>query len=118
MLQPVSSVSASSSRGSPAATAAPGPDANQYTVTLNGVENQQYVAVTLRGVQVGASSIPAVQGTIGVLLGDTNEGRSVNSGDAQQTRSRSGQVAADANFRSDVNVDGAINSGDAFIVRR
>jgi hypothetical protein len=114
----VSSVSASSSRGSPAATGAPGPGANHYTVTLNGVENQQYVAVTLRGVQVGASSIPAVQGTIGVLLGDTNEGRSVNSGDAQQTRSRSGQVAADANFRSEVNVDGAINSGDAFIVRR
>ncbi len=54
---------------------------------------------------------------MGVLLGDTNGDRSVNSGDAMETRNRSGQTADQSNFRSDVNFDGAINSGDASIVR-
>ena len=43
--------------------------------------------------------------------------RFVNSGDSLQTRNRSGQVTDATNFRSDVNVDGTVNSGDSFIVR-
>jgi hypothetical protein len=54
---------------------------------------------------------------MGVLVGDTNSDASVNSGDALQTRGRSGQTANGTNFRSDVNIDGAINGGDALIVR-
>ena len=41
----------------------------------------------------------------------------VNSGDAIQTRNRSGQLTDANNFRSDVNTDGTVNSGDSFIVR-
>ena len=52
-----------------------------------------------------------------LLLGDSNGDRSVNSGDATQTRNRSGQALTATTFRSDVNVDATINSGDAFIVR-
>ena len=52
-----------------------------------------------------------------VLLGHSNGDRAVNSGDAQQTRNRSGQLTDSTNFRSDVNTDGTVNSGDAFIVR-
>src|SRR3712207_7115424 len=48
-----------------------------------------------------------------VLVGDTNGDRSVNAGDALQTRNRSGQPAASSTFRSDVNTDGNVNSGDA-----
>ena len=33
-------------------------------------------------------------------------------------RNRSGQLASAGTFRSDVNVDGAVNSGDAIIVRQ
>ena len=33
------------------------------------------------------------------------------------TRNCSGQVTDATNFRSDVNTDGFVNSGDAFIVR-
>jgi len=54
---------------------------------------------------------------MGVLLGDSNGDGTVNSGDAQQTRTRSGQLTDATNFRSDYNLDGTINSGDAFIVR-
>ena len=41
----------------------------------------------------------------------------VNSGDAVQTRGRSGQATDAINFRSDVNLDGLVNSGDTAIVR-
>jgi hypothetical protein len=41
----------------------------------------------------------------------------VNSGDVLQTRNRGGQGAHTTNFRSDVNTDGIVNSGDALIVR-
>ncbi len=37
--------------------------------------------------------------------------------DMLQTRNRSGQAAAAANFRSDANVDGVVNSGDTLVVR-
>ena len=54
---------------------------------------------------------------VGFLVGDVNTDGTVNSGDSQVTRSRSGQVADNTNFSTDVNVDGAINSGDASVVR-
>jgi hypothetical protein len=50
-------------------------------------------------------------------VGDTNGDRFVNSGDALQTRTRSGQATDATNFRSDVNADGFINSGDTTLVR-
>jgi hypothetical protein len=52
-----------------------------------------------------------------ILAGDTNGDRVVNSGDALQTRNRSGQAVDATNFRSDVNADGFVNSGDTVIVR-
>ncbi|MGI8820566.1 MAG: dockerin type I domain-containing protein [Chthoniobacterales bacterium] len=51
------------------------------------------------------------------LLGDSNLDRFVNSGDALQTRSRSGAPTDAGNFTSDVNTDGTVNSGDVTIVR-
>ena len=41
----------------------------------------------------------------------------VNAGDALQTRNRSGQATNATNFRSDVSLDGIVNSGDTTIVR-
>ncbi len=41
----------------------------------------------------------------------------VNAGDALQTRNRSGQATDTTNFRSDVNADGFVNSGDTTAVR-
>ncbi|MDQ6624227.1 MAG: hypothetical protein M3Y86_12195 [Verrucomicrobiota bacterium] len=45
------------------------------------------------------------------LIGDTNSDAATNSGDALQTRNRSGQPVVASNYRSDVNADGQINSG-------
>jgi hypothetical protein len=86
------------------------------TVNLTGVTNAQRITVTLLGVNNGTST-GNVGAQMGLLIGDTNGDRFVNSGDSLQTRNRSGQAIDGTNFRSDVNVDGFINSGDAFIVR-
>ncbi|HEX8679015.1 MAG TPA: choice-of-anchor Q domain-containing protein, partial [Chthoniobacterales bacterium] len=89
---------------------------SQLTVDLTGIANAQTIMITLFGVSDGTSA-NNIRVPLSALLGDTNADRAVNSGDAQQTRNRSGQTAAPSNFRSDVNADGSINSGDAFIVR-
>jgi hypothetical protein len=95
-----------------------GSDRRQYVISLTGVSNAQRLTVTLNNVtdSLGyhSSTIPV---TVGLLLGDSNSDGMVNSGDAQQTRNRSGQTTDATNFRSDYNLDGTVNSGDANIVR-
>ena len=87
---------------------------SQVTIDLTGVANAQRLTVTLSGVNNETDvAIP-----MAILVGDTNGDGVVNSGDAIQTRNRSGQDVYTANCRSDVNADGAINSGDSSIIRR
>jgi len=88
------------------------------TVNLTGVTNVQTVTVTLSNVTDAFGQMLASSAvSMGFLLGDTNGDGVVNSGDALQTRSRSGQITDAANFRSDVNIDGSVNSGDTLAVR-
>jgi hypothetical protein len=95
-----------------------GPGPNEYTVEIGNVANAQTVMLTLVGVRnTGGTNMGNFSVPVGILLGDTNNDTVVNSGDAVQTRSRAGQIAAPENFQSDVNTDGTINSGDAVIVR-
>jgi uncharacterized delta-60 repeat protein len=91
-------------------------DGREITVNLRNVSDVQTINVTLLNVNDGTSTANLSIG-MGVLRGDANGDRAVNSGDALQTRNRSGQVADTTNFRSDVNTDGSVNSGDALIVR-
>jgi hypothetical protein len=85
-------------------------------VNLTGVPDVQRIAVTLTGVSNGTTTAN-VRIPMGVLVGDVNGDRVVNSGDALVTRNRSGQQADAANFRSDVNADGTVNGGDVIVVR-
>jgi len=80
------------------------------------VINAQTLVVKLTSVSDGTLSgdVPVA---MGVLVGDTNGDRFVNSGDSLQTRGRSGQATDATNFRSDVNTDGFVNSGDSLAVR-
>ena len=91
-------------------------DAKEVNVKLKNVSNVQTITVKLSSVSDGTDTND-VSVQMGVLVGDSNSDGSVNSGDAQQARNRSGQLTDATNFRSDVNTDGTINSGDAFIVR-
>jgi subtilisin family serine protease len=90
---------------------------NGMTVSLTGVANAQTLTLDLRDVGDGIRFLPATTIAIGFLVGDSNGDRAVNSGDATQTRNRSGQAPTAATFRSDVNLDGSINSGDATVIR-
>ncbi|MDQ6859856.1 MAG: dockerin type I domain-containing protein [Verrucomicrobiota bacterium] len=88
-------------------------------VSLPGVASAQNITIELSNFRdarggVVAASVPL---SVGLLTGDTNGDRAVNSGDATQTRNRSGQTINATNFRSDVNLDGAINSADATVIR-
>jgi hypothetical protein len=91
---------------------------NDMVVELSGVPDRHRLtlsATNLTAVSGGVLNSASV--TMGFLIGDTTGDGSTNSGDAQQTRNRSGSTTAATNFRSDVNRDGTINSGDAAIVR-
>jgi len=87
-------------------------------VNLNGVVDKQKLTISATNLTpVNGSVLNSVSLTLGFLVGDSTGDGTVNSGDAQQARNRSGQLTDGTNFRSDINRDGAINSGDAIIVR-
>jgi hypothetical protein len=91
---------------------------NTMTVNLTGVGNAQTIALSLSNVTDEFSQVLADTAmNASFLLGDTNGDRSVNAGDAIQTRNRAGQAVDSTNFRSDVNRDGFLNSGDTVVVR-
>jgi hypothetical protein len=117
----VTSVSkASTNRGAVSSTSA-GPDSNQYTVNLSGVPNAQYITVSLNTVQDSAGNTGTVSGTVGVLLGDVDASRRVDSGDVFLARQQTLQPlppAGNGDFRRDIDVSGRIDSGDVFIARQ
>jgi hypothetical protein len=112
----VSFKSAAVTAGAGSVSGSSGSGTTSVAVNVTGVTNAQRTTVTLVGVNNGAST-GDVGVPIGVLIGDSNADGFVNSGDALQTRNRSGQTADPTNFRSDVNTDGVVNSGDTLIVR-
>ncbi len=83
------------------------------TINLTGVIDAQTLTISLTNLTDTFSQVIA-SATLGAsfLIGDTNGDRMVNAGDAVQTRDRSGQATDATNFRSDVNLDGLVNSGD------
>jgi hypothetical protein len=99
-------------------TASTGPASNQCTVQLTGVPDQQYTTVQLiGGIDNNANTVDAA-GTMGVLIGDVDASKFVDSGDVFLVRQKTGQSVDDTNFRQDVNTSGLIDSGDVFLVRQ
>lgn len=113
----VSNASVTSLNGGTASiSGAPVVNGSQVTIHLTNVSNAQTLSVNLLGVSDGTNSgdvgIP-----MGVLAGDTNADRFVNSADISQTKSQSGNSVTAANFREDANADGFINSADIALVK-
>ncbi len=112
--------SASATCGSVSSSAI-GPNANQYTVNLTGLNdcNQQYHSLVLSSVSdsAGNQSAMVTGPQWGLLIGDTTGDHSVNSADVGQTKSQSGSVVSSSNLRQDVNADGNLNSGDVGFVK-
>ncbi len=112
-LNAVTFSSAAVTSGTGSVSSSDGSGTTIATVNLTGVTNAQTITVTL----IGVNNLVDVSAPMGVLLGDANGDRSVNSGDTTITRNRSGQRTSATNFRSDFNLDSTINSGDSTIVR-
>ena len=86
---------------------------NDVSVTLTGVAENSRATVSLVG--VNAILNPSV--SLGFLIGDVNNTRSVNSSDISSVKARSGQTTDLTNFKFDVNASGAINSSDISAVK-
>src|SRR5207244_7006016 len=88
-----------------------GTDAHQYVVNLTGVANAQTLTVNLSNVADSSGNFSGMVSTsLGVLIGDTNGNRVVNSSDIAQTQSQAGQNVNSINFREDVTGNVLINS--------
>ena len=114
----VANGAASVTSGAGTVSGSPSFAGNTMTVNLSGVTDVQTLTVTLSNVTNGASRmLPTTAVTVKMLIGDTNGDSAVNVSDALQTRNRAGQATDATNFRSDVNLDGSVNSGDTTAVR-
>jgi hypothetical protein len=89
---------------------------NTVTVPLTNVANEQTITITLFGVSDG-TNLGNVSIPMGVLAGDTNADRFVNSADISETKSQSGQTVIETSFRTDVTIDGFKNSADISLVK-
>ena len=102
---------------STAGTVSAGPNTNQCTVQVSGPQNGRYTTVQLNAVTDTSANVSNFSATMGLLIGDTNADKFVNSADISQTKSQSGQPVTSSNFREDVNVDGFLNSADISLVK-
>jgi hypothetical protein len=96
-----------------------GANGNPISVEFDGTGcNQQYVTVTLSGIQDSyGQTFASASVVVGLLLGDTTGNGSVNASDVSQTKAQSGQSVTASNFREDVNINATINSSDIGLVK-
>ncbi len=87
-------------------------------MNCTGVANGQAILITVHGVSAPGFATTDVSVPMGVLLGDVNASRLVDSGDVFLVRQQTGQTATQSNFREDVNASGLIDSGDVFLTRQ
>ena len=82
-------------------------------VTLTNVPDNRRVKVSVNSV----NGVTNASASIGFLVGDTNNKRSVNFSDISGVKARSGQATTAANFKFDVNATGAINASDIAAIK-
>jgi photosystem II stability/assembly factor-like uncharacterized protein len=88
------------------------------TVPLTGVADVQTLTVTLTQVTDATSQVlPDTSISANMLIGDVNADKVVNNTDLSLTRDQVGIPVTSGNFREDVRINGAINSGDVRSVR-
>ena len=87
---------------------------NDVVVTLAGIPDIKSITISLVNVN-GSVSPPPV--SVGFMVGDVNNTRSVNSSDISGVKARSGQTTTALNFKFDVNLTGTINSSDISAIK-
>ena len=106
-------VSVVGSSGMPTGATSVTSSGNDVLVTLTGIADNSRASITLTGVN-GTNNMSV---SLGFLVGDVNNTRSVNSSDISSVKARSGQTTDLTNFKFDVNASGAINSSDISAVK-
>jgi uncharacterized protein (TIGR02597 family) len=109
------SASITSGAGIVASTSGSGTTA--VTVNLTGVTDVQRITLTLLGVNDGTNTND-VAVRMGVLIGDVNASRVVNTGDTNLCKAQALQTVTTANFRNDINASGVINTGDVNLIKQ
>jgi hypothetical protein len=96
-----------------ATAGAPTFSGNAVVVPLSGVNNQQYVTVTLTNVaSTDGGTGGAGEARVGFLLGDVNGSRVVSVADLGIVNSVLAQVVTASNYLKDVNVSGTLTLAD------
>lgn len=95
--------------GSPVGALSVSPlNGNDVVVTLAGVPDNKRIKIVLPTVNGGADAVVS----LGFLLGDVDNSRTISSADVQQVKARSGQGVDAGNFRFDLNATGVIGAAD------
>jgi VCBS repeat-containing protein len=98
----------------PVGTATPVASGNDVVVTLAGIPDNSRATVTLTNVNDTGLNTSV---SIGFLVGDVNNSRSVTATDILQVKGRSGQATDATNFRFDLNASGSITASDILAVK-
>jgi hypothetical protein len=97
-----------------------GTDSHRYIVNLSAPScNAEDVTVTLHNVTDNqTNTLTAAPVTMGLLLGDVDGDRTVTTTDFNLTKADNGHSADETNFREDINSNGKIDRRDAKVVRQ
>ena len=106
-------VTAVDTTGNPIGSTLVSSSGTEVTVTLTGIPDNRRATVSLTGV----NSTLNVAASIGFLVGDVNNSRSIGSTDVSAVKSRNGQALTNANFKYDLNVNGSIGATDVSAVK-
>lgn len=118
-LASVDGADVTSGTGTVASRAIDSSDLHNYIVNLTGVGNGQMVTLVLTNLTDSAGDFsPAIEGSMGVLLGDVNGSRRVDAADVSGIRQQTLQPVTTSNFRADVNASGRIDAADVSIARQ
>jgi hypothetical protein len=85
------------------------PTGSEVQVTLTGVPDNRRTTVTLLNVNGTGLNFAA---SVGFLVGDENNSRSVNATDISLVKGQAGQTVVAANAAMDVNLSGAVTASD------
>lgn len=105
---------ATDENGAPIGTVSAVAAGNEVVVTLTGVPDNSRVKVSLSNVNSAGVNVLA---SLGFLVGDVDDSRTVTATDLQQMKARSGRSAISTNFMFDVNTTGAITASDILAVK-
>ena len=89
---------------------------SEVIATLTGIADNRRATVSLSGVTGVMGTLNPVA-SVGFLVGDVTNSRSVNVSDISAVKAHNGQATSNANFRFDLNVSGMINGGDVSAVK-